>query len=144
MKCLDVPQASQALADHGRNAHRLADQWRLECKKAKELGQKPPLPPQEQKRLEARKAKREATERGEAMEKGGKSGAGSKDGATGREVVETDSSEEERNAVEVAEEQEKDATSSSHLAVDGVSAEQQMLNVRAEDTNAARPSFLAV
>ena len=48
-------------------------------------------------KAEARKAKREATERGEAMEKGGKSGAGSKDGATGREVVETDSSEEERN-----------------------------------------------
>ena len=143
VKCLDVPQASQALADHGRNAHRLADQWRLECKKAKELGQKPPLPPQEQKRLEARKAKREATERGEAMEKGGKSGAGSKDGATGREVVETDSSEEERNAVRSP----KSRRKMLHLlrtwrsmTVHG----QQMLNVRAEGTNAARPSFLAV
>ena len=51
--------ASQALADHGRSCHRLADQWRVECKKAKELGQKPPLPPQQQRKLEAKKAKKE-------------------------------------------------------------------------------------
>ena len=92
------------------DAHRLADQWRLECKKAKELGQKPPLPPQEQKRLAARKAKKEAAE-SEGLGKGGGAGSkggggpGSKDSAilvTGREAtVETDSSEDERNAAEV-------------------------------------------
>ena len=60
-RCLDVPTASQALADHGRNCHRLADQWRLECKKAKELGQKPPLPPQARKRQEAAEAKKKAS-----------------------------------------------------------------------------------
>ncbi len=46
----DVAAASQTLADHGRNAHRLADQWRLDCKKAKELGQRPPLAPYQQKK----------------------------------------------------------------------------------------------
>ena len=82
-KCLDVPVAAAALADHGRNCHRLSDQWRLECKKAKELGQKPPIPPQAKKRQEAKQAK------------------------TGREVVEeerleTDSSEDERAAMDAA------------------------------------------
>jgi len=136
-KCLDVPAASQALADHGRNAHRLADQWRVECKKAKELGQKPPLPPQQQKKLEARKAKKEGAEVPQTAKSSGKDG---------KEVaVETDSSEDERNAAEVAEAEAAEKTAaSSDPDRSNVSAEQQMLNVRAEDTNAARPSFLAV
>ena len=137
VKCLDVPAASQTLAEHGRNAHRLADQWRLECKKAKELGQKPPLPPQQQKKLEARKAKKEGAEVPQTAKSSGKDG---------KEVaVETDSSEDERNAAEVAEAEAAEKTAaSSDPDRSNVSAEQQMLNVRAEDTNAARPSFLAV
>ena len=42
----------QALADHGRGTHKLSEKWRAECKKAKELGAPPPLPPYQQKKLE--------------------------------------------------------------------------------------------
>ena len=148
VKCLDVPAASQMLADHGRNCHRLADQWRVECKKAKELGQKPPLPPQQQKRLEARKVKREGAEAagGAGVSAGKDVKKITNDGAA---AVETDSSEDERNAAEAAEaetaeKKEGDLASEKTDRGPAVSAEQQMLNVRAEDTNAARPSFLAV
>jgi len=91
-KCLDVPLASQALADHGRNCHRLSDQWRLECKKAKELGAKPPLPPQAKKRQEAAAAKKAA----QAM------GAPPPKEDPKEERIETDSSEDERAAADAA------------------------------------------
>lgn len=83
-----MPVASQALADHGRNCHRLSDQWRLECKKAKDLGAKPPLPPQAKKRQEAAAAKKAAIE----------ARGGNPPTAKGEEGerVETDSSEDER------------------------------------------------
>ena len=192
----------------------------------------PPLPDYfvdwEQKRLEARKAKKEAAEKdgetgGLGSKGGGKGGGGGGAGkdatsaSTGREApMETDSSEDERNAAEVcdrphphplphthrpmptrhprktcspcssaplppplrppretptlalplcppcvpslralpacpsctqaADPPDKDvADATSRGSGDAaVSAEQQMLNVRAEDINAARPSFLAV
>ena len=93
VKCLDASAASQQLADHGRSCHRLADQWRIECKKAKELGAKPPLPPQQQKKLEARKAKKEG-----AM-------GNTPDAKAAKEAppMESDSSDDERHVAEVAE-----------------------------------------
>jgi len=94
VKCLDASAASQMLADHGRSCHRLADQWRVDCKKAKELGQKPPLPPQQQKKLEARKAKKEGGAASVPDSKGGKQEA---------PPVESDSSDDERNAADAAE-----------------------------------------
>ena len=74
---------SQVLADHGRSTHKLSEKWRIDCKKAKELGAPPPLPPYQQKKLDARKAKEE--------------------GKAKLDKVETDSSEEERAAADVAE-----------------------------------------
>lgn len=41
----DMTSAVQLLADHGRTAHRLQEQWRAECKKATSSGQKPPTVP---------------------------------------------------------------------------------------------------
>ena len=157
VKCLDASAASQTLADHGRNCHRLADQWRLECKKAKELGQKPPIPPQQQKRLEARKAKKEGqlggANGGDATAKGG-----AKSAADGGGAVETDSSEEERER-EAAAAEERDAAAAAAegkgAAADGSeppasekdrehSAEAQLGAIKAADATPARPSFLAV
>ena len=69
--------STQVLADHGRSTHKLAEKWRADCKKAKELGAAAPLPPYQQKRLEARKG----TARG----------------------LESDSSEEERAAADMVE-----------------------------------------
>lgn len=138
VKCLDVPTASQMLADHGRSCHRLADQWRLDCKKAKELGQKPPLPPQQQKKLEARKAKKEGGGGGGAAD-----GKGSKQEAP---AIESDSSEDERNAAEVAEAEAGDkANGDAPSDKDRVTnAADQMAAIRAEDNAPHRPSFLAV
>ena len=136
VKCLDVPTASQTLADHGRSCHRLSDQWRLECKKAKELGQKPPLPPQQQKKLEARKAKKEAEAKGLPS---------APETAKGKEkeaAVESDSSEEERNAQEVAEAEDRVEPSDKDRTA--TSAADQMAAIRAEDNQPNRPSFLAV
>ena len=47
-KCSDAAAAAQLLADHGRTAHRLHEQWRVEVKKAGANGQKPPAPPKKQ------------------------------------------------------------------------------------------------
>mmetsp|Transcript_15696 Transcript_15696/g.35175 ORF Transcript_15696/g.35175 Transcript_15696/m.35175 type:complete len:320 (-) Transcript_15696:505-1464(-) len=44
-KCSDVAAASQHLAEHGRTAHKLHDQWKVECKRATSQGIKPPNPP---------------------------------------------------------------------------------------------------
>lgn len=146
VKCLDVPSASQQLADHGRSCHRLADSWRIECKKAKELGQKPPLPPQQQKKLEARKAKKEGAEAsGPMTAKGGSKGASAKD----EPPVETDSSEDERNAAEVADAEIAEGKAGAAgepppSDKDRVTAAEQMAAIRAEDAQPNRPSFLAV
>ena len=123
-KCLDVPVASQALADHGRNAHRLADQWRIECKKAKELGAKPPLPPQAKKRQEAAAAKKAATERGAPTP--------AKEAEADR--LETDSSEDERAAADAA-----DAPGEA-----GTSEEAPPPESQDSRSDPSRPSFLAV
>jgi len=123
-KCLDVPVASQALADHGRNAHRLADQWRIECKKAKELGAKPPLPPQAKKRQEAAAAKKAATERGASTP--------AKEAEADR--LETDSSEDERAAADAA-----DAPGEA-----GTSEEAPPPESQDSRSDPSRPSFLAV
>lgn len=143
---VDVAAASQALADHGRQCHRLADTWRLECKKAKELGQKPPLPPQQQKKLEMRKAKKEG---GAAKEEsGGKGGAASAKGGPSADApaIETDSSEDERERAEAAEDNVKDVAESAPAAADTErkTAADQMAAIRAEDSQPNRPSFLAV
>ena len=121
-RCLDVPTASQALADHGRNCHRLADQWRLECKKAKELGQKPPLPPQARKRQEAAEAKKKAS----AL--AGGPPASTKEAEAER--AETDSSEDERNAADNADVADAPGDAPPQEA--------------APEHNPSRPSFLAV
>ena len=44
-KCSDIKSASDALAEHGRTAHRLHEQWKLECKRANAAGQKLPTAP---------------------------------------------------------------------------------------------------
>jgi hypothetical protein len=143
VKCLDVPSASQQLADHGRNCHRLADHWRLECKKAKELGQKPPLPPQQQRRLEARKAKKEG-QLGNPPGEGGASGKPGKEAA-----VETDSSEDERAERDAADAEAPGAdkageppSSEKERTVTDPAA--QMAAIKAQDNQPNRPSFLAV
>lgn len=141
VKCLDVPTASQLLADHGRSCHRLADQWRIECKKAKELGQKWPLPPQQQKKLEARKAKKEGLPPPDT--KGSAKGTPAADAPP----IESDSSEDERNAVEQAEADAEgkgasEPQSDKERAI--ASAADQMAAIRAEDVQPNRPSFLAV
>lgn len=131
VKCLDVSAASQTLADHGRNAHRLADQWRIECKKAKELGQKWPLPPQQQKKLEARKARKESAVAGSVPD--------SK--SSQPPAVETDSSEDERVAADGDAAEAAEAASEKDTLAN---PEAQMAAIRAEDATAHRPSFLAV
>jgi len=120
-KCLDVPVASQVLADHGRNCHRLSDQWRLECKKAKELGAKPPLPPQAKKRQEAAAAKKVAAERGAPPP------------PKEEDRIETDSSEDERAAADAAD-------------VNEAAASETLPPQEAQDSRSdpSRPSFLAV
>ena len=45
LRLWQVPHVVQVLADHGRTAHRLHEQWRAECKKASANGQKPPSLP---------------------------------------------------------------------------------------------------
>ena len=146
VKCLDVASASQTLADHGRNCHRLSDQWRLECKKAKELGQKPPVPPQQQKRLEARKAKKE----GQVLTGAGEIAKGATKGADGGGAVETDSSEDEREREAAAEAARDTATKAEDASEPpsekdrNHSAEAAVAAIRAADAMPARPSFLAV
>ena len=73
------------------------EQWRVDCKKAKELGQKPPLPPQQQKKLEARKAKKEGV---------GAAGDGGKNGAPADKKAKADA---EAAAVETADAMERNA-----------------------------------
>lgn len=102
---------SQVLADHGRSTHKLAEKWRAECKKAKELGAAAPLPPYQQKRLEARKG----TARG----------------------LESDSSEEERVAADMAEAEaaEQDAGAATETSADAILPGAQ----NAEDKMCAAP-----
>jgi len=51
VRCNDIGAATQLLADHGRTAHRLHEQWRLDCKRANASGQKPPASPVKSKQL---------------------------------------------------------------------------------------------
>ena len=124
VKCLDVAHATQVTADHGRNTQKLAEKWRSECKKAKELGGPAPLPPYQAKKLEARKG----TARG----------------------LDSDSSEEERAAADIAEaeaaEQDAAAGAANETPVDAAAhnAEDKMAAIRAKDAQPNRPSFLAV
>ena len=97
VKTADVASASQQLADHGRSAHRLADQWRIECKKAKELGQKPPVPPQQLKKQQAAAARKALAASGLANPPANANGASDSDSdvAAEREVAEADEDKEE-------------------------------------------------
>ena len=122
VKCADVAHATQTLADHGRNTQKLYERWRLDCKKAKELGAAPPLPPYQQRRLEAREARKE--------------------GKTAR--LESDSSEEERVAADVAEAEAAEQATAETPADAMNNAEDKMAAIRAEDAQPNRPSFLAV
>lgn len=72
-KCSDSAAAAQLLADHGRTAHRLHEQWRVEVKKAGANGQKPPAPPKKQKPGEG---EGNGNGNGKAAAAAGKKGAG--------------------------------------------------------------------
>ena len=89
--------------DHGRSAHRLADQWRTECKKAKELGQKPPVPPQQLKKQQAAAARKAlaASGLGNPPPNPGQPGAGSEsdsDAAAAEREAEAEEEKEEAPA----------------------------------------------
>jgi hypothetical protein len=130
VKCIDVANATHAVASFGRNTQKLSEKWKADCEKAKKLGANPPLPPYQQKKLEARKAK----------------DSGLVASTTRAEL--SDSSEEERAAADVAEAEaaEQDAGDApAQTTADAMhNAEDRMAAIRAEDTQPNRPSFLAV
>jgi len=55
VKCADASSAAQLLAEHGRTAHRLHEQWKLDCKRASATGQKPPTLPVKPKQPQPRR-----------------------------------------------------------------------------------------
>lgn len=89
-KCTDVAAASERLAEHGRCAHRLQEQWRNECKKG---GSGPPAKPPMPGR----------TKLNSSLKKGAKSGAAAEGGA------DSESSEDEAKAAPTEEEKAEQA-----------------------------------
>jgi len=79
VRCSDVSSAAQLLAEHGRTAHRLHEQWKLDCKRASANGGKPPTLPLKPKQPQS----------------------GKKGGGAPKSECESDSEDEERSKQEV-------------------------------------------
>ena len=131
-RCGDAAAAEKLLAEHGRTAHRLHEQWRVELKRTAASGQKPPAPTTRQgtglgatKRRSAAAADKERGDK----ERGDKERGSSDD----------DSSEGERPAAPIA----APAGAAKGL-VEVEPAGTSGAEAAASAPLAARPSFLAV
>jgi len=126
-KCNDVIAAEKLMAEHGRTAHRLHEQWRVEMKKTAANGQKPPAPPTREGSSKRRGAAAADKERGDS---------------------DADSSEGERAAAPTAASAAASAVASATAAPAGAAKDlaeaADMSSADAAATPAARPSFLAV